>query len=70
MFAAFYVCSLVYAVCSEIQDENTLQAAICNNVRKHKHILRKYTTSKVFKISDHSIFTCAKVTTTFYSYVL
>jgi hypothetical protein len=70
MFAAFYVCSLVYAVCSEIQDENTLQVAICHNVREHKHFLRKYTTSKVFKFSDHNICTCAKVMTTFYSYML
>jgi hypothetical protein len=40
MFGAFYLCSLLYAVCSEIQDEGTLQAAICHNVREHKHVLR------------------------------
>ena len=42
-FAVFYVCSLEDAVCSEIQDEDTLQDGVCHNVREHNHIMRKYT---------------------------
>jgi hypothetical protein len=30
--AVFYVCSLEDAVCSEIQDKDTLQDGVCHNV--------------------------------------
>ena len=42
-FAVFYVCSLEDAVCSEIQDEDTLQDGVCHNVSEHNNIMRKYT---------------------------
>ena len=50
IFAVFYVCWIEDAVCSEIQDENTIEhCRLPQCDTEHKHILSKYGGSKNFK---------------------
>jgi len=57
-------------LCSEIEDENTINRAGCHNVREHKHKLRKYGGRKQFEHKEHTKVICIYVLTLFYSYVL
>jgi hypothetical protein len=72
MFAGFiYVCSLEDAVCSETEDENSIEhGRLPQCDAEQKHILRKYRGSKEFRYQDHTILTCIKVMNNVCSYLL